>query len=113
MQFNNMVGKAEGWPLYWCVKKCNIADSGKDFVGTAHEEKREKREEFCETMGDTDGCNAVENGCPQCCEKIPDKLICALKKVEVACPGVYKKKCGGGRGTESSRDGDATTTDDF
>ena len=83
MQFNNTVGRSEGWPLYWCVKKCNVGDSAKDFVGVAHEEKREKKEEFCETMGDTDGCSKVEVGCPECCEKIPDKLICALVSSQI------------------------------
>ena len=113
MQFNNLVGRSEGWPLYWCVKKCNVGDSAKDFVGVAHEEKREKKEEFCETMGDTDGCSKVEVGCPECCEKIPDKLICALEKVKVACPKVYRKKCKNA-GTESSRNEDksATTEED-
>merc|ERR1712117_149759 len=41
--FDSLVSKKEGWPLYWCVKKCNTGDVWKDLVETAHEEKREKR----------------------------------------------------------------------
>merc|ERR1711976_379922 len=44
--WNNMVSKAEGKDLAYCVKKCSTGDWFKDFVGTAYEEKRETREEY-------------------------------------------------------------------
>merc|ERR1712050_183127 len=91
--FGSLVGRKEGWPLYWCVKKCNTGDSLKDLVGKAHEEKREKKEEYCETM-QGNGCDAPEVGCPQCCDKIPKKLLCALDKVKDACLEVWTAHCG-------------------
>ena len=67
-------------------------------------------------MRDTDGCklvfrycNEVEVGCPECCEKVPDKIICTLNKVKVTCPDVYRKKCENA-GTESSRNEDESAT---
>ena len=117
LNWNNMVSKSEGWPLYWCVKKCNIGDVGADFIGKAHEEKREKKEEFCESMGDTDGCanrKKTEVGCPKCCDKIPEKLICALNKVKDACPKVYRKNCVGNQEDyNQEEEDDQEETDDY
>merc|ERR1712117_276501 len=86
---STMVSKDEGWPLYWCVKKCNSGDFWKDFVGIAHEEKREKKEEYCESMP-ADSCKIPDVGCPQCCEKIP-KSLRNLEKVKKACPNLYSR----------------------
>merc|ERR1712038_78518 len=88
---NNLVTRAEGRPFYWCTYWCKSGDWWKDWVGKAHEEKREKKEEFCEAVP-ADACNEPENGCKHCCEKIPKSLAC-LNKVKKACPGFYKKNC--------------------
>merc|ERR1711879_107026 len=80
----NMVSRKEGWPLYKCVKLCTSKDGLQDFVGTAYEEKREKREEHFEAQ-------AIDRkfitGCPQCCEFIPDPVR-DLAKVQKACPNL-------------------------
>merc|ERR1712061_721769 len=80
----------------------------KDVVGRGHEEQREKREEWCEAVP-SDGCEKPEVGCPQCCEKIPKKLVCALKdKVKEACPEVYEKECGKAPATKKTTTSGAT-----
>merc|ERR1712178_21345 len=102
--FSSLVSRKEGWPLYWCVKQCNTIDSARDLIGTAHEEKREKKEEFCESMPTTEQCQAVEVGCPKCCEKIPTSVIC-VKKVHDACPDLdYATHCPGMFSTKESND---------
>ena len=106
--FGSLVNKKEGWPLYWCVKKCNTGDFWKDFIGSAHEEKREKREEYCETMGEnSDGCDQPEVGCPQCCDKIPKQLLC-LQKIKQACPEQWEDQCG-----DNNSDDDYEEEDDY
>merc|ERR1719163_1810716 len=87
----NLVTRKEGRPLYWCTKWCKTGDWFKDFAGVAHEEKREKKEEYCETM-DTPGCDIPEVGCAHCCAKIPKALAC-LDKVKDACPSFYRDNC--------------------
>merc|ERR1712046_287491 len=64
----NLVKRKEGRPLYWCTKWCKTGDWWKDFFGKAHEEKREKKEEYCETLGQTTECQLPEVGCAHCCE---------------------------------------------
>merc|ERR1712046_442797 len=88
----NLVKRKEGRPLYWCTKWCKTGDWWKDFFGKAHEEKREKKEEYCETLGQTTECQLPEVGCAHCCEKIPKSLAC-LEKVKAACPDFYSDNC--------------------
>merc|ERR1712117_24224 len=87
----NLVTRAEGRDLYWCTVGCKVGDGFKDLVGTAHEEKREKKEEYCEAM-QNDACVLPEVGCAQCCDKIPKSLAC-LDKVKNACPAFYRANC--------------------
>ena len=88
----NLVTRSEGRGLYWCAKGCKYGDFFKDLVGKAHEEKREKKEEYCESIN-TDSCELPEVGCAHCCEKIPKSLAC-LQKVRDACPAFSAKHCG-------------------
>merc|ERR1712110_1069265 len=82
--WNNMVSKAEGKDLAYCVKKCSTGDWFKDFVGTAYEEKRETREEYHDMSIITQDKSRQFVGCAQCCEFIP-KSLRHLPKVRGSC----------------------------
>merc|ERR1711997_44763 len=82
--WNNLVSKAEGKDLAYCVKKCNAGDWFKDFVGTAYEEQRETREEYHDMAVVTQDKSKPFVGCEQCCEFIPQSLR-HMDKVKNSC----------------------------
>merc|ERR1712001_221598 len=82
----NQVKAKEGRKLYWCVVGCNLRDDAADWVGKAHEEKREKREEFLDAGLDLgQGVGKFYDACQQCCQHIPVGLR-GLDKVKQSCP---------------------------